>query len=141
MQNPTETPATQPATTAWSTHPGYHLTRQSDHFWSVNDRDRFHTGTVDARVHTFQLNDDPHACTCLCLKTGAAEFKVQMSAVNARKLAAAILAGADVLEAFEAERDAINAMPVVYGADAQITQMDIADGVVAFEPVMVQGGA
>ena len=127
--------------TVWSTSPGYHLTRQSDHFWSVNDRDRFHPGTVDAWVHTFQLNDDPQACTCLCLKAGAAELEVRLSSANARKLAAEILAGADVLEAFEAERDAVNAMPFAYGADAQITRVDIADGVVAFETATVQGGA
>ena len=140
MQNPTET-TTQPAPTVWSTHHGYHLTRHSNRLLSINDRDRFHPGTVDAWVHTFQLNDDQQACTCLCLQAGAAELKVKLSAANARKLAAAILAGADVLEAFEAERDAVNAMPAVYFADAQITQVDIADGVVAFEPATTEGSA
>ena len=141
MQETRETPAAKPTPSAWSVHPSYHLTRQSDFLNGINDRDQFHPFTADAWVHTFQLINNPQACVCLGLELGAVNFHLKMSATNARKLAAAILAGADILEAFEAERDAVNAMPFSYGADAHITRVDIADGVVAFEPATAQGGA
>lgn len=135
------TTATQPAPTIWSEHPGYDLTRYVMPYQTINDRDLHHRNTVAATIKATKFTGQECAYVRASMDAGPASLDVNMSPDNARIFANALLAAADIVEAFEADqrKQAEEAELARYNA-GPINRIALAGGVVAFETV-TEGGA
>ena len=129
--------------TAWSDQDGYDLTRYTLHTTPINSRDRYHPGLVCASVKATKFTGQKSAFVDMDLDGGPANMQARMSPNEARVLARALLGAADTVEAFEAfeAARAESAELARYNAGPLTTRVDIAHGVVAFEPAQTQGGA
>ena len=131
--------------TAWSDHPGYDLTKYTLSCFFVNDLDKHHPRTIDASVKATKFTGGEHAYVHLALDAGVADMQARMSPGNAREIANALMQAADIVDAYNAEADQLRQKEDTelarYNAGPLTTRVDIAQGVVAFEPAQTQGGA
>lgn len=108
-----DTGQTPDNSTPWSTHPGYALSRHTLNCRRINDRDRYTPNSMTASVTALKFTDDKVANVRLSLEEGPASIYADMSAHSARTLARALIAAADVLDAFEqASADDVEGVPV-----------------------------
>ena len=130
----------------WSNHNGYDLTRYVMTSEQLNDRDRYYTNLIEGSVKATKFTGQEFAFVDMSLTSGPAGMSVRMSPDNARALANALLAAANIVNAFEAdecmrqeaELARFNAVPIPDGDG--IVGIELPGGVVAFEPV-TEGGA
>jgi hypothetical protein len=134
----THTPHTR---APWSTHAGYDLSRYTAPGEVINDLDRHHPGTVSATVVAEKFTAHPNAHVRMSLDAGPADMHSRMSSASARTLAQALLAAADIVEAFEVDQriQADETELARYNA-GPIARIELPGGVVAFESA-TEGGA
>lgn len=126
--------------TAWSNHPGYDLTKYTLSCFFVNDLDKHHPRTIDASVKATKFTGGEHAYVHLALDAGVADMQARMSPGNARTLAKALLAAADIVEAFEADRQQAEKEKQALFNAGPVRAIALDGGVIAFETV-AEGGA
>ncbi len=129
------------APTIWSEHLGYDLARYAMTCGVLNDRDRYNPNLITASVMATKFTGHEAAHVNASMGAGPVSMGVQMSPSRARTFANALLAAADIVEAFEADHriQAESAELARYNA-GPIDRIELAGGVVAFEPV-TEGGA
>lgn len=108
-----DTGQTPDISTPWSAHPSYALSRHTLLHKVINNRDRFTPDSINASVKAIKFIDDKAANVRLSLDAGPAGIYADMCAHNARTLARALIAAADVLDAFEqASANDVEGVPV-----------------------------
>ena len=140
MKRPQPT-AIQVAPIIWSDHDGYDLVRHVMTCEVLNDLDRYNPNLITASVKATKFTGHEAAYVNASMDAGPVSMGVHMSPSRARTFANALLAAADIVEAFEADQrtQAEEAELARYNA-GPINRIALAGGVVAFEPV-TQGGA
>jgi hypothetical protein len=76
----------------------------------------------------------------MSLDAGPADMHSRMSSASARTLAQALLAAADIVDAFEADEAMAHEAEIARYNTGPINRIELRGGVVAFAPV-AQGGA
>lgn len=131
---------TTPPQEPWSNHPGYDLTRYTLTCHCISDLDRHNPRLVDATVKATKFTDHKNTFVHLDVAAGPAGMQARMSPDNARTLAKALLAAADIVEAFEADRQQAEKEKQALFNAGPVRAIALDGGVIAFETV-AEGGA